>query len=46
MDGIVIRSFRSQDTEDLFHDHTVLRFKAIERVARRKLLYLMLHSDW
>lgn len=36
----MIRSFRSRDTEALFHDRTVLRFRAIERVARRKLLYL------
>jgi len=36
----VIRSFRCRDTEALFLDLTVLRFRAIERVARRKLLYL------
>ncbi len=36
----MIRSFRCQKTEALFQDQTVLRFRAIERVARRKLLYL------
>ena len=36
----MIRSFRCRDTEALFEDRTVLRFQAIERVARRKLLYL------
>lgn len=36
----MIRSFRSKDTEALFNDIDVPRFRAIERVARRKLLYL------
>jgi len=36
----VIRSFRSRDTDALFNDVDVPRFRAIERVARRKLLYL------
>ena len=36
----MIQSFRCPDTEALFHDQFVLRFRAIERVARRKLLYL------
>jgi proteic killer suppression protein len=36
----VIRSFRCRDTEALFRDQTVPRFRGIERVARRKLLYL------
>jgi toxin HigB-1 len=36
----VIRSFRCPGTEALFHDAAVRRFQAIERVARRKLLYL------
>ncbi len=36
----MIRSFASKDTEELFHDHDVPRFRAFERVARRKLLYL------
>jgi proteic killer suppression protein len=34
----VIRSFRDKDAEALFQDRTVPRFRAIERVARRKLL--------
>ena len=38
----VIRSFRSRASEDLFHDRNVPRYRAIERVARRKLL--LLHS--
>jgi proteic killer suppression protein len=36
----VIRSFRNAETEALFSDVAVSRFRAIERVARRKLLYL------
>jgi len=36
----VIKSFRSADTEALFSDRPVPRFRAIERPARRKLLYL------
>jgi proteic killer suppression protein len=36
----VIRSFLSPDTEALFSDVAVRRFRAIERVARRRLLYL------
>ncbi|MBI2840385.1 MAG: type II toxin-antitoxin system RelE/ParE family toxin [Acidobacteria bacterium] len=36
----MIRSFRDRDTEALFNDHDVLRFRAIERATRRKLLYL------
>jgi proteic killer suppression protein len=36
----VIRSFRCRDTEALFHDREVRRFRAFERVARRKLLLL------
>jgi toxin HigB-1 len=39
-DSKVIRSFRSPDTERLFHDHDVARFRGIERSARRKLLIL------
>ena len=34
----MIRSFRSDATKALFHDWSVPRFRAIERVARRKLL--------
>ena len=36
----MIRSFRCKDTEALFNDINVPRFRNIERVARRKLLYL------
>lgn len=36
----MIRSFRCKDTATLFQDIPVLRFQLIERVARRKLLYL------
>ena len=36
----MIRSFRDTDVEALFNDVSVRRFKDIERVARRKLLYL------
>ena len=38
--GIMIRSFRSRDTEALFNDQAVPRFRAFERLARRKLLFL------
>lgn len=36
----MIRSFRDPRTEALFNDQDVPRFRAIERVARRKLLFL------
>lgn len=36
----MIRSFRDARTEELFRDRDVPRFRSIERVARRKLLYL------
>lgn len=36
----MIRSFRSKDTKALFNDLDVPRFRAMERIARRKLLYL------
>ncbi len=36
----MIKSFRSPEAEALFNDHLVARFRAIERPARRKLLYL------
>ena len=36
----MIKTFRSDDTEALFNDLRVARFRAIERPARRKLLYL------
>jgi toxin HigB-1 len=33
----MIKRFRCRDTENLFNDRAVGRFRAIERVARRKL---------
>ena len=36
----MIRSFRDAKTEKLFSDQDVPKFRSIERVARRKLLYL------
>lgn len=36
----MIKSFRCADTGKLFHDVPVSRFRALERSARRKLLYL------
>lgn len=36
----MIRSFRDPRTEALFNDQDVPRFRSIERVSRRKLLYL------
>lgn len=36
----MIKSFRSPEAEALFNDRTVVRFRAIERPARRKLLTL------
>ncbi|HAM53334.1 MAG TPA: excinuclease ABC subunit A [Nitrospiraceae bacterium] len=36
----MIRSFRDAKTGELFNDYDVPRFRSIERVARRKLLYL------
>lgn len=36
----MIRSFKCSDTASLFEDRTVRRFQSIERVTRRKLLYL------
>jgi proteic killer suppression protein len=36
----VIESFRSKETERLFNDESVPRFRHVERQARRKLLYL------
>ena len=36
----MIQSFRCKDTEALFNDVDVPRFRSIERVARRKLLFL------
>jgi toxin HigB-1 len=42
--SIVIRSFRSVDTERLFDREAVRKFRAIERVALRKLK--MLDATW
>jgi proteic killer suppression protein len=36
----VIKSFKDKETEDLFNDLAVSRFKSFESPARRKLLYL------
>ena len=36
----MIKSFKNKETEDLFNDLPVARYKALERPARRKLLYL------
>ncbi len=36
----MIKGFRSKETEELFHYHPSKRFRAIERVALRKLLQL------
>lgn len=36
----MIRSFSDKNTEKLFQDIEVAKFKNIERVARRKLLFL------
>ena len=36
----MIRSFRWSDTARLFDDGRVRRFQEVERIARRKLLYL------
>lgn len=36
----MIRSFRDRNTQALFEDLDVPRFRAFERIARRKLLYL------
>ena len=36
----MIKTFRDKDTETLFNDVLVLRFRDFERPARRKLYYL------
>ncbi|MCH8847207.1 MAG: type II toxin-antitoxin system RelE/ParE family toxin [Proteobacteria bacterium] len=36
----MIRKFRCEDTENLFNDISISRFRLFERIARRKLLYL------
>ena len=38
--GQMIRSFACPESETLFNDHNVRRFKNSERVAGRKWLYL------
>jgi len=38
--SFMIKTFRSKETEALFQDRDVRRFRSIERAARRKLLYL------
>jgi toxin HigB-1 len=42
---MAIRSFRDADTEAIFNDQSVVRFQAIERSARRKLLVLDAATD-
>lgn len=41
----MIYSFACSDTQALFQSQTVLRFRNIERVARRKLLQLHATTD-
>ncbi len=41
----MIRSFACPDTEALFHSRPVVRWKSIERVARRKLLQLQAATE-
>ncbi len=36
----MIKTFHDKDTEALFNDRLVKRFKAFERIARRKLYFL------
>lgn len=36
----MISSFRDKNAEALFNDKPVRRFKALEKIVRRKLLYL------
>ena len=42
----MIRSFRSKEAEAVFADIEVPRFRAFERIARRKLLYLHRARSW
>jgi proteic killer suppression protein len=42
---LMIRSFGCPDTEALFHSRAVVRWKNIERVARRKLLQLQAATE-
>lgn len=41
----MIRSFRCKETQALFEDRRVRRFKAVERIARRKLEMLDAAAD-
>ena len=41
----MIRSFRSKETEELFHYHHSKQLRAFERVALRKLLQLHAATD-
>ena len=43
--AVAIRSFRDKDTENVFNDEAVVRFRVIEREARRKLQVLHAASD-
>lgn len=36
----MIKSFHCRETEQLFHDRPIRRFRQIERMARRKLMLL------
>ena len=42
----MIRSFRSKEAVAVFADIEVPRFRAFERIARRKLLYLHRARSW
>jgi proteic killer suppression protein len=42
---MAIRSFKDADTEAIFNDQHVVRFQAIQRAARRKLLVLDAATD-
>ncbi len=42
---MAIRSFKDADTEAIFDDQPVVRFQAIQQMARRKLLVLDAATD-
>ena len=42
---MAVRSFKDAETEAVYNDQPSIRFQAIERVARRKLLVLHSASD-
>jgi len=42
---MAIRSFKDADTQAIFNDQPVIRFQAIQRAARRKLLVLDAATD-